>query len=85
MNTTALILAIITLGVSIVALIVTLKRKPSIVKEIIKETVIEPSQSTENTVNITCDEYPFRYVNGTFIIDSDLQVTGGVSCLNKDK
>lgn len=85
MNTTALILAIITLGVSIAVLIVTLKRKPSIVKEIIKETVIEPSQSTENTVNITCDEYPFRYVNGTFIIDSDLQVTGGVSCLNKDK
>ena len=85
MNTVTLILAIVVLSASITALVVTLKRKPSIVKEIIKETVIEPSQSTENTVNITCDEYPFRYVNGTFIIDGNLEVTGGVSCLNKDK
>lgn len=78
-----LILSIIALGISITALVITLKRKPSIAKEIIKETVIEPSQSTENTVSITCDEYPFKYTNDTFIIDGNLEVTGGISCLNK--
>ena len=77
----ALILAIVALGVSIATLVITLKRKLSVVKEIIKETVIEPSQNTNN-ITITCDEYPFKYTNGTFIIDGNLQVTGGVSCLN---
>lgn len=78
----ALILAIVALGVSITTLVITLKRKPSIVKEIIKETVIEPSQNTNN-ITITCDEYPFKYTNGTFIIDGDLEVTDGITCLNK--
>jgi hypothetical protein len=102
MNTVALILAIVALGVSIAALVITLKRKPSIVKEVVKETLIEP-QSDSNlgsnevqmksnqTLNgeqvangsITSDGYPFTYSNGTFKMDGNLKVTGGITCLNK--
>ena len=87
----ALILAIVALGVSIVALVVALRKK---------ETLIE-SQSDSNlgsnkvqlggnqTLNgeqvtngsVPSDGYPFTYSNGTFKMDGNLEVTGGITCL----
>lgn len=87
----ALILSIIALGVSIVALVIALKKK---------ETLIE-SQSDSNctsnevqlggnqTLNeeqvtngsVPSDGYPFTYSNGTFKMDGNLEVTGSITCL----
>ena len=91
MNTIALILAIAALGVSIVALVVTLKKKETLIGSQSdsncnsNEVQLEGNQTLngEQVTNggVPSDGYPFTYSNGTFKMDGNLEVTGGITCL----
>lgn len=91
MNTIALILAIAALGVSIAALVVTLKKKETLIGsqsdsncssnevQLGGNQTLNEEQVTNGSV--TSDGYPFTYSNGTFKMDGNLEVTGGITCL----
>lgn len=89
MNTVTLILAIVALGISIAALVVALK-KNSIESQSNSDCNSNEVQSEANqalnegqasNVSITSNDYPFTYINGTFKMDGNLEVTGGITCL----
>lgn len=91
MNTTALILAIAALGVSIAALVVALKKKKTLIESQLDSNLgsNEVQMGGNQTLNeeqvtngsVTSDGYPFTYSNGTFKMDGNLEVTGGITCL----
>ena len=91
MNTIALILAIAALGVSIAALVVTLKKKETLIgsqsdSNCSSNEVQLGGNQTLNEEQVTngsvpSDGYPFTYSNGTFKMDGNLEVTGGITCL----
>ena len=91
MNTIALILAIVALGVSIAALVVTLKKKETLIgfqsdSNLGSNEVQLGGNQTLNEEQVTngsvpSDDYPFTYSNGTFKMDGNLEVTGGITCL----
>lgn len=87
----ALILSIAALGVSIAALVVALKMKETLIESqsdsncTSNEVQLEANQ-TLNEEQVTngsdpSDGYPFTYSNGTFKMDGNLEVTGGITCL----
>lgn len=87
----ALILSIIALGVSIVALVVALKKKETIIEsqsdsnldsnevQLGGNQTLNEEQVTNG--NVPSDGYPFTYSNGTFKMNGNLEVTGGITCL----
>jgi len=87
----ALILAIVALGVSIVALVISLKKKDTLIEsqsdsnlgsnevQLGGNQTLNGEQVTNGSV--TSDGYPFTYSNGTFKMDGNLEVTGGITCL----
>ena len=87
----ALILSIIALGVSIAALVVTLKKKETLIgsqsdSNCSSNEVQMGGNQTLNEEQVTngsvpSDGYPFTYSNGTFKMDGNLEVTGGITCL----
>ena len=91
MNTIALILAITALGVSIAALVVALRKKETLIESQSDSNCNsnEVQMGSNQTLNeeqvtngsITSDGYPFTYSNGTFKMDGNLEVTGGITCL----
>ena len=91
MNTIILILAIIALGVSIAALMIALRKKETLIESqsdsnLGSNEVQLGGNQTLNEEQVTngsvpSDGYPFTYSNGTFKMDGNLEVTGGITCL----
>ena len=87
----ALILSIIALGVGIAALIVALRKKDTLIESqsdsnCNSNEVQMGGNQTLNEEQVTngsvpSDGYPFTYSNGTFKMDGNLEVTGGITCL----
>ena len=87
----ALILAIVALGVSIAALVIALKKKETLIESQSDSncTSNEIQLGGNQTLNggqvtngsVPSDGYPFTYSNGTFKMDGNLEVTGGITCL----
>ena len=86
-----LILSIAALAVSIAALVVALRKKETLIESQSDSNCNsnEVQMGGNQTLNeeqvangsVPSDGYPFTYSNGTFKMDGNLEVTGGITCL----